>query len=338
MARTRAIITGVTGQGGSFLAEDLVGEGTEVIGLARRSSLPNTSRISHLLGHHNFLLVEGDVTDAMCMQRLVNNALDGCETLYVYNLAAQSHVAVSFREPSHTTDVVYGGTLNLLEAIRNSSSPEKIRFVTASSSEMFGSAFSVLEPGSEFFQDEKTPFHPCSPYAIAKLAAHHLVNVYRNSYGLFASTAIMFNYESERRGEQFVTRKITKHLGKVAQKEKCEKLKLGNLTAKRDWSYARDTMRGLQKIVTHAVADDFVLGSGDTHSVEDFLHACLAFIGISSANASEYYEIDPELFRPSEVDFLKSRPTKANRELGWKSETGFQDLVRIMMEHDIGNK
>ncbi len=368
----KAIIFGITGQDGSYLAELLHHKGYEVTGVTRRVSVDTLQRISHILPQ--IKIVEGDITDAFS----VSNIIKEHKPDEVYNLAAQSHVGTSFTQPSLTWDVTAGGCLNILEGIRYSGRKEKIRFYQASSSEMFGKNYSVeqipMQMGkhrrsSSKFQNENTPFAPQSPYAIAKLASHHLVRNYRDSYGIFACSGILFNHESERRGEKFVTRKITKWIGQFVEwasnihLEPVEVansfvtidkdnmtvpnhhfadqllpmtfpiLKLGNLDAKRDWGHAKDYVRAMWLMMQQEVPDDYVVATGETHSVRDFLDAAFYRIGIEEWDA--YVGIDPKYYRPAEVDYLLGCPQKAKNRLNWEPEVSFTELVHKMVEYDI---
>ena len=361
----KAIIFGITGQDGSYLAELLSSKGYEVIGVTRRVSVDTLQRISHILPQIS--IVEGDITDAFS----VSNIIKEHEPDEVYNLAAQSHVGTSFKQPSLTWDVTAGGVLNILEAIRYSGRRGSIKFYQASSSEMFGKNYDTREiipynpepltTRSDVieinYQDEDTAFTPQSPYAIAKLAAHHLVRNYRDSYGIFACSGILFNHESERRGEKFVTRKITKWVGEfvewmerrdvapsglVADEDNIRigggdirfpKLRLGNLDACRDWGHAEDYVRAMWLMVQQEVPDDYVVATGETHSVRDFLDIAFACVGIDEWD--NYVVIDPEFYRPAEVDYLLGSPDKAKSNLGWNPDVSFEDLVHRMMEKDI---
>ena len=367
----KAIIFGITGQDGSYLAELLHDKGYEVIGVTRRVSVDTLQRISHILPQ--IKIVEGDITDAFS----VSNVIKEHEPDEVYNLAAQSHVGTSFTQPSLTWDVTAGGCLNILEGIRYSGRKEKIKFYQASSSEMFGKNFSTksrklsvgdvmcgLEGGDIKYQDEDTPFAPQSPYAIAKLASHHLVRNYRDSYGIFACSGILFNHESERRGEKFVTRKITKWIGEFVTWqlnnpivfENCQlseyenldtdyiyiegksgpkfpKLRLGNLDAYRDWGHAEDYVRAMWLMMQQEVPDDYIVATGETHSVRDFLNIAFAHVGIGEWD--DFVVIDPEFYRPAEVDYLLGFPNKAKSSLGWNPDVSFKDLVHRMIEKDI---
>ncbi len=322
------LITGVGGQDGSFLAELLLSKGYFVVGLVRRTSLNNHGRILNLIENPAFKIVLGDVTDYGCIARLIETY----KPQVIYNLAAQSHVGVSFEEPAHTTNVVYGGCLNCLEAIRNCVAPRP-RFYQASSSEMFGSSMDA-----DGFQRETTPMLPNSPYAIAKLAAHNLVRVYRESYGIFACGGILMNHESPRRGETFVTRKITKYIGEYCQRisdgEAIPKLQLGNLKAKRDWGHAQDFVRGMWLMLQQKSCGDYLLATGKTRTVEEFVAAAFKEVGI--VNCHDFLEINETFFRPNEVPFLRGDATKARTKLGWAPTISFAELVRQMVEADLG--
>lgn len=340
-----ALITGVTGQDGSYLAEHLLGLGYRVVGMSRRASSPNTSRIGHLLGDARFELVAGDVTDPLCLHRL----LDYHRPDEVYNLAAQSHVGQSFVEPSHTTAVTYQGALNLLEVIRSLGEPRP-KFYQASSSEMFGAASSgkLRRPtmdewlsdnvGSkpEFiwdrYQDETTPMLPCSPYAIAKLAVHHAVRLYRDSYGMFACSGVLFNHESSRRSPEFVTRKITRWCAEKVKNVLTPPLRLGNLKASRDWGHARDYVRAMHLMLQQDQPDDYVIATGETHTVEEFVRVAFALVG---ADPERHVVIDPALYRPSEVPYLRGDSSNARRVLGWEPSCSFSQLVREMVYADV---
>ena len=279
-------------------------------------------------------IIEGDITDAFS----VSNVIKEEEPDEIYNLAAQSHVGTSFKQPSLTWDVTAGGVLNILEAIRYSGRKNDIKFYQASSSEMFGKNYNLREGFAEMikYQDEKTPFMPQSPYAIAKLAAHHLVRNYRDSYGIFACSGILFNHESERRGEKFVTRKITKWIGEFVASgmdKDFPALRLGNLDAKRDWGHAEDYVRGMWEMVQHETPNDYVVATGETHSVREFLDIAFRHIGIDDWD--DFVVIDPEFYRPAEVDYLLGIPAKAKRVLGWEPEISFQQLVERMVDSDV---
>ena len=328
----KAIIFGITGQDGSYLAELLIEKGYEVVGITRRVSVPTLNRINHILP--KIKIVEGDITDAFG----VSNVIKEEEPDEIYNLAAQSHVGTSFKQPSLTWDVTAGGVLNILEAIRYSGRKDAIKFYQASSSEMFGKNYNLREGFAEMikFQDEKTPFAPQSPYAIAKLAAHHLVRNYRDSYGIFACSGILFNHESERRGEKFVTRKITKWIGEFVASgmdKEFPKLRLGNLDAKRDWGHAEDYVRGMWQMVQHKTPDDYVVATGETYSVREFLDIAFKYVGID--DWENLVVIDPEFYRPAEVDYLLGIPTKAKRVLKWEPHISFEKLVERMVDSDV---
>ena len=328
----KAIIFGITGQDGSYLAELLIEKGYEVVGITRRVSVPTLNRINHILP--KIKIVEGDITDAFS----VSNVIKEEEPDEIYNLAAQSHVGTSFKQPSLTWDVTAGGVLNILEAIRYSGRKDAIKFYQASSSEMFGKNYNLREGFAEMikFQDEKTPFAPQSPYAIAKLAAHHLVRNYRDSYGIFACSGILFNHESERRGEKFVTRKITKWIGEFVASgmdKEFPKLRLGNLDAKRDWGHAEDYVRGMWLMVQHKTPDDYVVATGETYSVREFLDIAFKYVGID--DWENLVVIDPEFYRPAEVDYLLGIPTKAKRVLKWEPHISFEKLVERMVDSDV---
>ena len=374
----KALIFGITGQDGSYLAELLLKKGYRVIGVTRRVSVNTTARIQHILP--KIKIVEGDITDAFNVNKIIQDE----EPDEIYNLAAQSHVGTSFSQPNLTWDITAGGVLNILEAIRYSPNKEHMRFYQASSSEMFGKNYTVGETfdfenvlgtivvdnptsdgihGYKHYQDEDTSFMPQSPYAIAKLAAHHLVRNYRDSYGIHGSCGILFNHESERRGEHFVTRKITKWIGgfmnwleksslKQSQLTKTEegdeviyasghqdsypKLRLGNLQAKRDWGHAEDYVEAMWRMLQQDEPDDYVVATGETYSVADFLDAAFEAVGISDWSNLVY--IDPKFYRPAEVDYLLGIPTKAEDKLGWKRKISFADLAERMVKFDVEKK
>ena len=328
----KAIIFGITGQDGSYLAELLLEKDYEVVGVTRRVSVPTLNRIEHILP--KIKIVEGDITDAFSVSNIIKEE----EPDEIYNLAAQSHVGTSFKQPSLTWDVTAGGVLNILEAIRYSSRKDDIKFYQASSSEMFGKNYSLREQFVDIlkYQDEKTPFAPQSPYAIAKLAAHHLVRNYRDSYGIFACSGILFNHESERRGEKFVTRKITKWIGEFVASgmdKEFPALRLGNLDAKRDWGHAEDYVRAMWEMMQHETPNDYVVATGETHSVRDFLDVAFKRVGID--DWEDLVVIDPEFYRPSEVDYLLGIPAKAKRVLGWEPEISFEKLAERMVDSDV---
>lgn len=334
----KAIITGVTGQDGSFLAELLLEKGYEVWGFYRRSSSPNFSRLANVLDNENFHLLEADITDSGCVTRAIRDI----QPDEYYNLAAQSHVHTSFEQPSYTFSVNFNGVLNALEAIRTEK-PD-VKFYQASTSEMFGSnkgkpilaadARTPLIVGYQ--QNEYTPFAPQSPYAIAKLAAHHLVRNYRDSYGIFACSGILFNHESERRGENFVTRKITKWIGGFVASGKdphYPKLHLGNLNASRDWGYAKDYVKAMWQMMMVEKPDDYIIATNETFTIREFLDAAFEIIGIQ--DWSDLVVVDPKFYRPAEVEYLRGDYSKAYETFGWIPETPIYRLIKVMVEHDV---
>jgi GDPmannose 4,6-dehydratase len=314
--KRRAFITGVTGQDGSYLAEFLLGKGYDIYGLVRRASTANTSRIEHLLG--SIELIQGDMAD----QGSLIHAIKKCEPDEVYNLAAQSFVGSSWSQPLYTGDVTALGTTRLLEAVRLCS-PDA-RFYQASSSEMFGKA-------QEVPQTERTPFYPRSPYAVAKLYGHWIAINYRESYGMFVCSGILFNHESPRRGIEFVTRKITDGVARIYHGMEKE-LKLGNLDAKRDWGFAGDYVEAMWLMLRHDTPDDYVVAMGETHSVREF---CELAFEAAELDWEKYVKVDPRFMRPAEVNALQGDPSKARTVLGWKPKTSFKDLVRMMVRSDI---
>lgn len=318
----RALITGITGQDGSYLAELLLAKGYEVHGIIRRSSSFNTGRILHIFDEpqdagKRLILHYGDLAGSSQLVRLITKI----EPDEIYNLGAQSHVRVSFDIPEYTADVTGLGTIRLLEAIREAQVP--CRFYQASSSELFGS---TPPP-----QSEESKFHPRSPYAVAKLYAHWATINYREAYGMHASTGILFNHESPRRGETFVTRKITMAIPRLLKKEQ-DFLFLGNLEAERDWGHARDYMEAVYAIVQHPTPDDFVIGTGESHSVAEFLQVAFDLVGLEWR---DWVRHDERYLRPAEVVALRADPTKAERVLGWKPRTSFVELVREMVASDM---
>jgi len=317
MAKT-ALITGITGQDGSYLAELLLDKGYEVHGLVRRSSTDNLHRIQHLLENDRLTLHYGDLTDGGGLTRLVGDL--GPEE--VYNLAAQSHVMVSFDIPDYTTDVTAVGAVRLLEAIRTAG--VKTRYYQASSSEMFGKV-------RETPQTEHTPFHPRSPYACAKVFAHWITVNFREAYGLHGCSGILFNHESPRRGETFVTRKISLAVARIKVGQQ-EKLCLGNLEAKRDWGFAKEYVEAMWLMLQQDEPQDFVIATGETHSVRDFAQASFDHVGL---DWEKYVETDAEYHRPAEVDLLKGNATKAKEALGWEPQTKFTNLVKLMVDADL---
>ena len=378
----KAIIFGITGQDGSYLAELLLEKGYEVIGVTRRVSVDTSTRISHILP--KITIVEGDVTDGFNVNKIIQDH----EPDEIYNLAAQSHVGTSFKQPSLTWDITAGGVLNILEAIKYSPHKDKIRFYQASSSEMFGKNYNVSDVATlmvrngevvagengkgiydyQKYQDEDTAFMPQSPYAVAKLAAHNMVRIYRDSYGIHGSCGILFNHESERRGEHFVTRKITSWIGKFheftrhgvvalegvsyhgseevpddmmarvshGELKLFPKLRLGNLDACRDWGHAEDYVRAMWMMLQQDEPDDYVIATGETYSVRQFLDATFARIGIE--DWGDYVIIDPEFYRPAEVDYLLGRPDKAASKLGWTPNISFKQLAERMVDYDVKKK
>jgi len=337
----KALITGVTGQDGAFLTELLLEKGYEVHGIKRRSSLFNTDRIDHLyedphIENRRFILHHGDLTDSTNLIRIIQQA----QPDEIYNLAAQSHVAVSFEEPEYTANSDALGTLRLLEAIRILGLAEKTRFYQASTSELYGLV-------QEVPQKETTPFYPRSPYAVAKLYAYWITVNYRESYGIYACNGILFNHESPVRGETFVTRKITRALARIKLNlQDC--LYLGNLDAKRDWGHARDYVEMQWLMLQQEKPEDFVIATGEQYSVRDFVTTAAKEIGITvswkgSGLEEKGYDtegkcivqVDPRYFRPTEVETLLGDPTKAKEKLGWTPKTGFRELVREMMREDL---
>jgi len=318
----RALITGITGQDGSYLAELLLQKGYDVWGLVRRSSTFSTERIDHLYQDPHepgtrLRLIYGDLSDGSNLARVLRTV----EPDEVYNLGAQSHVRVSFDQPIYTVDTGALGTLRLLEALRGLPSPP--RFYQASSSEMFGAA-----PAP---QSEATPFHPRSPYACAKVYSYHQVVNYREAYGLFAVNGILFNHESPRRGETFVTRKITRAATRIKLGLQ-DKLYLGNLDAKRDWGFAGDYVEAMWLMLQAEQPIDYVVATGETHSVREFLERSFGLLGL---DPERHVEIDPRYFRPSEVDILLGDASLVRRDLGWEPKVSFDELVRRMVDHDM---
>jgi len=319
----RALITGITGQDGSYLAELLLSKDYEVHGIIRRASTFNTGRLDHLYtdphqSSARLMLHYGDLSDASGISRLLAKV----EPHEIYNLAAQSHVRVSFDCPEYTTDITATGAVRILEAIRESGM--KPRFYQASSSEMYGLAQAVP-------QSETTPFYPRSPYACAKLYAHWVTVNYRESYGLHASSGILFNHESPRRGETFVTRKITRAVAHILLGLQ-DKLYLGNLDSKRDWGYAKEYVEAMWLMLQQDQPDDYVIATGETHSVKEFLEVAFAHVGL---DWKKYVEIDAKYFRPAEVDLLIGDYSKAKKKLGWEPKTRFEELTKLMVDEDV---
>ena len=332
-----ALITGITGQDGSYLAELLLGKGYNVHGLKRRSSSFNTGRIEHLLDNPKFKLHDGDMVDSSNLIRLVKEI----EPDEIYNLAAQSHVKVSWDCPEFTAESDGIGTLRLLEAIRINGLEKKTKFYQASTSELYGL---IQEP----VQSEKTPFYPRSPYAVAKLYAYWICVNYRESFGIFAANGILFNHESPRRGETFVTRKITMAAARISLGMQ-EKLSLGNLNAKRDWGHAKDYVEGMWRILQHDKPEDFVLATGVTTSIRDFVTMTFKELGIEiewqgeginekgidKATGKIIVDVNPKYFRPAEVELLLGDSTKARTKLGWRPEYDLASLAKEMVEEDL---
>lgn len=336
----KAFITGITGQDGSYLAELLLEKGYEVHGLIRRASTFNTKRIEHIyvdphMGGAKLFLHYGDLSDSSNIYKLLHNI----QPDEIYHLGAQSHVRVSFDIPEYTADITGLGTLRILHAIKELGLNSK--FYQASSSEMYGKVVEIP-------QNENTPFYPRSPYGCAKVFAYWITKNYRESYGIFAANGILFNHESPRRGETFVTRKITRGLARIKLGlDKC--LYLGNLEAKRDWGYAKDFMEGVWKIIQYKEPDDFVLATGETHTVREFVEeACRFFdidlewrgkgleeVGVDRKKGTEIIKIDPKYFRPAEVDILVGDYSKAKKLLDWEPKTKFKDLVKLMCQADF---
>ena len=319
----KALITGITGQDGSYLAEFLLGKGYEVHGIVRRASTFNRGRLDAVwsdphLSHTRLFLHYGDLSDSASLTRI----LVQIQPDEIYNLAAQSHVRVSFDNPEYTMDVNATGTLRLLEALRDSEL--KPRFYQASSSEMYGKVMEVP-------QTETTPFYPRSPYGVSKVAAYWATINYRESYGMHASNGILFNHESPRRGEGFVTRKITRAVAHIVAGLE-EKLYLGNLDAKRDWGYAREYVEAMWQMLQQNEPGEYVIATGETHSVREFLEEAFGQVGL---DWEKYVAIDPRYLRPTEVDLLVGDASKAQRQLGWKPATTFKSLVKLMVQADI---
>jgi len=339
----KALITGITGQDGSYLAELLLSKGYEVHGIKRRSSSFNTGRVDHLyVDPHrttNFLMHYGDLTDSLNVVRLVEKIRPD----EIYNLGAQSHVKVSFESPEYTTDVDATGTLRILEAIRICNLEKKTKFYQASTSELYGLA-------QETPQNEKTPFYPRSPYGVSKLYSYWITVNYREAYDIFACNGILFNHESERRGETFVTRKISMAVAAIKSgKQDC--LYLGNLDAKRDWGYAKEYVEGMWLMLQQNKPEDFVLATGKTATVREFVECCFKIAniniiwkgetgtikekGICQKTGKTIIQIDPQYFRPTEVDILLGDPSKAKKILGWEAKTSMQELAEKMVTHDL---
>lgn len=331
-----ALITGITGQDGAYLSELLLEKGYEVHGIIRRHSTSCTERIDHLIDTDKITLHYGDLTDSNNLSALIRKISPD----EVYNLAAQSHVGISFEVPEYTAEVTGVGTIKLLEAIRQVN--PNIKFYQASTSELFGGLPETAP------QSELTPFHPRSPYAAAKLYSYWITVNYRESYGMFACNGILFNHESPRRGEDFVTRKITLALAKIMAGNQ-EKLSLGNLNAKRDWGFAGDYVKGMWLMLQQEKPEDYVLATGETHTVREFVEAAFEHVGIKinwqgtgveekgycAKTGKLLVDVNPKFFRPAEVDLLLGDPSKAEKNLGWQREISFKELVKIMVESDL---
>ncbi len=332
-----ALITGITGQDGSYLAEFLLEKGYEVHGIVRRASISNTARIDHLIADNSITLHDGDLTDSSSLIRIIGQI----QPDEIYNLAAQSHVQISFDAPEYTGEVVAIGVLRILEAVRILGLTKKTRIYQASTSELYGKV-------EEVPQRETTPFHPYSPYAVAKQYGFWMVKEYRDAYDMFAVNGILFNHESERRGENFVTRKITLAAGRIAEGLQ-DHLELGNMDSLRDWGYAKDYVECMWLILQHNVPEDFVIATGEQHTVRDFTEKAFAANGITlrwegkgidekgydTATGKMLVCVNPQWFRPTDVDNLWGDPTKAKTVLGWNPQkTSYPELVRIMAEHD----
>jgi GDPmannose 4,6-dehydratase len=323
----RALLTGITGQDGSYLAELLLSKDYEVHGIIRRTSTFNTDRIDHIyqdshLAGTKLFLHYGDLADGVTLRRL----LELVQPHEIYNLGAQSHVRVSFDAPEYTVDIVAMGALRLLEAIRDYEQRTKlqVRYYQAGSSEMYGLVQQVP-------QSETTPFYPRSPYACGKLFAHWQTINYRESYNIFGCNGILFNHESPRRGETFVTRKITRAIARIIAKQQ-DKLYLGNLDSKRDWGYAKDYVQAMWLMLQQDTPDDYVIATGETHSIREFLEIAFNHVNLDWNN---YVEFDPRYLRPTEVDLLIGDPTKATTKLGWKQSVTFTELVHLMVDTDL---
>lgn len=331
MARTehrmrRALVSGVTGQDGSYLCELLLGKGYEVHGIIRRASAFNTDRIDHFYQDphepgRRVILHYGDLSDGTVLRRI----LERCAPDEVYNLAAQSHVKVSFEQPEYTAEIVALGTLRLLDSVREYQNRVKreVRLYQAGSSEMFGAASPP--------QSETTAFYPRSPYGVSKVAAHWYTVNYREAYGLFLCNGILFNHESPRRGETFVTRKITRAVGRIVEGLQ-ESVYLGNLDARRDWGFAGDYVEAMWSMLQQETPDDYVVATGESHTVREFVEQAFDYVAL---DWRRHVQIDPRYFRPSEVDCLEGDPSKARQRLGWVPKMSFGELVRTMVDHDI---
>lgn len=333
-----ALITGVTGQDGSYLAEFLLNKDYAVYGLARYCSEKKHERIEHLKCNPEFHLVEGDLTDTARINSIINS-FEQYDVIEVYNLGAQSHVKVSFSQPEYTANVDALGTLRILEAIHQTNFVSKFKFYQAGTSEMFGKIQAPV-------QNESTPFYPRSPYGVSKVFGYWITKNYRESYDMFACTGILFNHESERRGDEFVTRKIT--LGLAEWNKTKKPIELGNLDAKRDWGHAQDYVEAMWLMLQQPEPQDFVIGTGETHSIREFIKEAMACLGheivwegtgVDEIGKDEFgnivIKVNPEFYRPAEVDVLIADPTKAREVLGWTPKVSFEELVKRMMNNDI---
>tara|TARA_B100001029_G_C14994021_1_gene413857 strand:+ start:98 stop:1132 length:1035 start_codon:yes stop_codon:yes gene_type:complete len=318
----KAFVTGITGQDGHYLSKLLLDKGYEVHGTIRRSSTFNTSRIDEFISSHKddgrYNLYYSDLTDSSSLNNLIHN-IDPDE---IYNLAAQSHVSVSFKNPMYTSSVGNNGTLTILETLRNIE--KDVKFYQASSSEMFGGE-------EEKLLNEESIFDPKSPYAASKVFSHNITRIYRESYGIFAVNGILFNHESPHRGETFVTRKITRAVARISLGIQ-DKLTLGNLEASRDWGFAGDYVLGMWMMLQHDSPDDWVLATGETHTVKDFLEKAFAYVNL---NWEDYVTTSEKYYRPNEVNYLLGDPSKAKKELNWNPEVSFEELVKMMIESDV---
>ena len=337
-----ALITGVTGQDGSYLAEFLLEKDYSVYGLARYCSERKHERIEHLKSHPEFHLLEGDLTDTARVNSIICTLGSTYDLVEVYNLGAQSHVKISFDQPEYTANVDALGTLRILEAIRQSNFTSKFKFYQAGTSEMFGK---IQEP----IQNENTPFYPRSPYGVSKLFGYWITKNYRESYNIFACTGILFNHESERRGEEFVTRKIT--LGLAEWKKSGRAIELGNMDAKRDWGHAQDYVEAMWLMLQRNHPEDFVIATGETHSIREFVEIACAEMGVTIrwtgngvdetcvdvATGHVIIKVNPEFYRPAEVDVLIGDARKAQDLLGWRPKISFTDLVKRMTRHDLNS-
>jgi GDPmannose 4,6-dehydratase len=332
-----ALVTGITGQDGSYLAELLLSKDYNVYGMARYCSERKHERIEHIKTNSKFHLIEGDLTDTARVNSIINS-FENYDRVEVYNLGAQSHVKISFDQPEFTANVDALGTLRILEAIRQTNFSSKFRFYQAGTSEMFGK---IQDP----IQSETTPFYPRSPYGVSKLFAYWITKNYRESYGMYACTGILFNHESERRGPEFVTRKITLGLANWLRSNK--PIELGNLDAKRDWGHAEDYVQAMWLMLQQSAPDDFVIGTGETHSIREFIELACDEIGTTiqwsgegideigtTPSGAVVVKVNPAFYRPAEVDILIANPEKARKVLGWDPKVSFKDLVKRMINND----